>query len=136
MTAIRHSFPKLFQLQKKPPNGAQRQQQVYTLCGELKSARIFHRKEYPMSPKILKEGAFIFWFHSYDARYEERASVHIGKGSQDDFNDAKVWLEPEIEIARPGHTLKEHELRQALTIVQENHTFLLEEWYGYKRKAS
>jgi AraC-like DNA-binding protein len=28
-------------------------------------------------------------FHSYDARYEERASVHVGKGSQDDFNEAK-----------------------------------------------
>jgi hypothetical protein len=37
----------------------------------------------------------------YDARYEERASVHVGKGSQHDFTDAKIWLEPEIEVARP-----------------------------------
>jgi hypothetical protein len=52
--------------------------------------------------------------NSYDARYEERASVHVGKGSQDDFNDAKIWLEPEIEVARPGRTLKRHRLGQAL----------------------
>jgi hypothetical protein len=26
-----------------------------------------------MSPKVLQEGDLIFWFHSYDARYEERA---------------------------------------------------------------
>jgi len=43
-----------------------------------------------MSPKVLQEEDLIFWFHSYDARYEERASVHVGKGSQDDCNDAKL----------------------------------------------
>jgi hypothetical protein len=88
-----------------------------------------------MSPKILKEGAFVFRFHSYDARHEERASVHVGKGSQDDFNDAKVWLEPEIELAKTGHTLRERELRQALKIIEENPDYLLEEWRDYKHKA-
>jgi len=43
-----------------------------------------------MSPKILQEGALIFWFHSYDALFENRASVHVGKGSQNDANDAKI----------------------------------------------
>jgi Domain of unknown function (DUF4160) len=88
-----------------------------------------------MSPKILEEGAFIFWFHSYDARFEERASVHVGKGSQDDFNDAKVWLEPEIELGKAGHTLKQHELRHTLKVIEQNHAYLLEEWHDYKRKA-
>lgn len=88
-----------------------------------------------MSPKVLEEGALIFWFHSYDARHEERASVHVGKSSQDDFNDAKIWLEPEIEVAKPGRTLKRHELRQAFTIIAQNLAYLLEEWHGYKRKA-
>jgi len=62
-----------------------------------------------MSPQVLKAGSLIFWFHSHDARREERASVHGGKGSQDDDNDAKVWLEPEIEMARPGRTLRNYE---------------------------
>ena len=51
-----------------------------------------------MSPRVLVQGALIFWFHSYDALHEERASVHVGKGSQDVCNDAKIWLEPEIVV--------------------------------------
>lgn len=89
-----------------------------------------------MSPKVLQVGALVFWFHSYDARFEERASVHVGKGSQDDVNDAKVWLEPEIEIAYPGRTLRRHELNHALRVIRENHQYLLEEWYGYKGKRA
>jgi len=88
-----------------------------------------------MSPKVLAEGALIFWFHSYDARHEERASIHVGKGSQDDSNDAKIWLEPKIEVAKPGRTLKEHELKRALKIIEQNLAHLLEEWHGYKRRA-
>ena len=88
-----------------------------------------------MSPKVLEAGALIFWFHSYDARHERRASVHVGKGSQDDFNDAKVWLEPEVEVARPGRTLRSHELNRALEIIRQNLGYLLEEWYGYQRAA-
>ena len=61
-----------------------------------------------------------------DAGYEERASVHGGKGSQDDFNDAKIWLEPEIEVARPGRTLKRHALGQALKVILD--TFALGKW--------
>ena len=68
-----------------------------------------------MSPKVLEVGELIFWFHSYDALHESRASVHVGKGSQDDHNDAKVWLEPKIRIARAGKTLKTQELNKALS---------------------
>jgi hypothetical protein len=91
---------------------------------------------YDMSPKILKDGAFIFWFHSYDALHEDRASVHVGVGSQDDYNDAKIWLEPEIEVARSGRTLRKHELSRALKVVASNHDYLLEQWYAYKDQAS
>ena len=59
-----------------------------------------------MSPKILEAGSLIFWFHSYDALHEDRASVHVGQGSQNDYSDAKIWLEPEIAVAGPGRTLK------------------------------
>jgi len=37
-----------------------------------------------MSPKVLEADGLIFWFHSYDALHEDRASVHVGKGSQND----------------------------------------------------
>ena len=84
-----------------------------------------------MSPKILTQGALIFWFHSYDALHENRASVHVGRGTQDDFNDAKVWLEPTVEIARSGRSLRGHELNRALRVIKENQDFLLEQWYGY-----
>ena len=89
-----------------------------------------------MSPRILVEGDLIFWFHSYDALHEDRASVHVGKGSQDDHNDAKIWLEPEIEVARPGRSLRKHELNRALKIIQQNRNYLVEEWYGYRGRAS
>ena len=80
-----------------------------------------------MSPKILEEGSLIFWFHSYDAVHENRASIHVGKESQDDYNDAKIWLEPEIEVAQAGRTLRRYEL---------NHSYLMEQWYDYKGKSS
>jgi hypothetical protein len=89
-----------------------------------------------MSPRILSDGALIFWFHSYDARHESRASVHVGKGSQDDHNDAKIWLEPEIAVARQGRTLRRHELRRALRVVEEERDYLREQWYEYKGRSS
>ena len=93
-------------------------------------------RENKMSPKILEEGGFIFWFHSYDALHKDRASVHIGRGSQDDYNDAKVWLVPEVEIARPGRTLRQHELSRGLKVIEQNHAYLLEEWYDYRGRTS
>ena len=89
-----------------------------------------------MSPKVLEAGELIFWFHSYDALHERRASVHVGKGSQDDHNDAKVWLEPRIKVARAGKTLKTQELNKALKVIEQDLEYLLEEWHGYKRKAN
>ena len=89
-----------------------------------------------MSPKILEEGSLIFWFHSYDAIHENRASIHVGKGSQDDYNDAKIWLEPDIEVARVGRTLKKHELNRAVKIIRQNHSYLMEQWYDYRGKSS
>jgi len=88
-----------------------------------------------MSPKVLEADGLIFWFHSYDASRENRASIHVGKGSQDDHNDAKVWLEPEIEVASTGRTLRTHELNKALKLIEQEIDYLLEEWHDYKRKG-
>ena len=88
-----------------------------------------------MAPEVPEESGLIYWFHSYDAMNEERASVHVGKGSQDDHNDAKVWLEPIIAVARPGRTLREHELRRSLRVIEQNLDYLMEEWHDYRRRS-
>ncbi len=87
-----------------------------------------------MSPKVLAEKGLIFWFHSHDALHEKRASVHVGKGTQDDVRDAKIWLEPQIKVARTGRTLRDEEMRQALKIAAQHHSYLMEEWHAYKGK--
>ncbi len=89
-----------------------------------------------MSPKILTAGPLVFWFHSFDALHENRASVHVGKGSQDDLNDAKIWLEPEIAIARTGRILRQYELRHALKVIKQNRDFLLEQWYAFRGRSA
>lgn len=78
----------------------------------------------------------IIWFHSHDALHENRASVHVGKGSQDDRNDAKIWLEPKVEVARAGRTLRSHEISKALKIIEQDLEYLLEAWHGYRSKAN
>jgi hypothetical protein len=88
-----------------------------------------------MSPRVLESRDLLFWFHSYDALHENRASVHVGKGSQDDSNDAKIWLEPTIEVAKLGRTLREHEISRALQVIEQYHAFLLEQWHGYRDRA-
>ncbi len=88
-----------------------------------------------MSPLVFREGKFVFWFHSYDVLNESRASIHVGKGSQNDAGDAKIWLEPQIEISRPGRTLSRNELNEATEIVGRNLGRLQEAWNAHKRKA-
>ena len=88
-----------------------------------------------MSPRVFKEGEFIFWFHSYDVLHEDRASIHVGKGSQNDSGDAKIWLEPEIEIGRAGRTLSRSDLDDVIKIVNRNLDRLKEAWHDHKTKA-
>jgi hypothetical protein len=88
-----------------------------------------------MSPRVLEDRDLVFWFHSHDAIHEDRASVHVGKGSQDDFNDAKIWLEPQIEVARSGRSLRTQELNRAIQVVKQNRDYLREQWNGYKGRA-
>jgi hypothetical protein len=87
-----------------------------------------------MSPKVLTAGTLIFWFHSFDALRENRAGVHVGKGSQDNVNDAKVGLEPEVSVARTGRILRQHELRHALKVIEDIRYFLLEQWNEFNRQ--
>ncbi|GAB4455339.1 MAG: hypothetical protein OHK0041_19910 [Anaerolineales bacterium] len=88
-----------------------------------------------MSPRVFKEGGYVFWFHSYDVLHENRASIHVGKGSQSDSGDAKIWLEPTIEVARLGRTLSHSELNEAIEIIERNLKRLQEAWNAHKRKT-
>jgi hypothetical protein len=88
-----------------------------------------------VSPRIFKDGEFIFWFHSYDALVEQRASVHVGKGTQNDGIDAKIWLEPHIEVARAGRALSRSELNYVVRVVEANRERLLEAWYAHKGRG-
>jgi hypothetical protein len=85
-----------------------------------------------MSPRVLKVGELVFWFHSYDAAHESRASVHVGRGAQNDVLDAKIWLEPDVEVARSGRTLTISDLRRAIRTVVLYREQLLEAWYDYR----
>jgi hypothetical protein len=88
-----------------------------------------------VSPRVFKEGEFVFWFHSYDVLHENRASVHVGKGSQNDTGDAKIWLEPQIEIGREGRTLSRSDLSDVIEITERNLDRLKEAWNVHKRKT-
>lgn len=67
--------------------------------------------------------------------YENRASIHVGKGSQNDSGDAKIWLEPKIEVGRAGRTLSRSELNEAIEIIERNLNRLQEAWNAHKRKT-
>ena len=88
-----------------------------------------------MSPRVFREGEYIFWFHSYDVLHENRAGIHVGKGSQNDSGDAKIWLEPKIEIGRSGRTLSRSDLDDAIKIIEKRLGRLQEAWNDHKRKA-
>jgi len=88
-----------------------------------------------VSPRVFKEGEYVFWFHSYDVLHEDRASIHVGKGSQNDSGDAKIWLEPKIEIGRSGRTLSRSDLDDVIKIVEKRLDRLQEAWHDHKTKA-
>jgi len=88
-----------------------------------------------VSPRVYQEGDLIFWFHSYDVLHEDRASIHVGKGSQNDSTDAKIWLEPWGEVARAGRSLNRNDLKQAQSSIAQNLNRLLEAWYAHRQRT-
>ena len=79
-------------------------------------------------PKVLlyitSKTTWIFLFFGTDV-YENRAHVHAGKKATERY--CKIWLEPEIEIAKNG-SLTSAELKEALEITNEYHAKLMEQW--------
>ena len=89
-----------------------------------------------MSPRVYQDGDLVFWFHSYDVLHEDRASIHVGKGSQNDSTDAKIWLEPRVEVARAGRSLNRNDLKRALNSIAQNLNRLVEAWHAHRRRTN
>jgi hypothetical protein len=70
---------------------------------------------------------FLFWNTDFN---ENRAHVHIGKKATEDY--CKIWLEPDISIAKKG-TLTESELKEVLELVNEYYYQLLTQWQNFKK---
>ena len=79
-----------------------------------------------MSPTVFREGPYRFFFNS---REEDRMHVHIRSGD----GDAKIWLEPRIEIAE-NHGLSERELTKLVRILEKRHGEVEERWNEHKRR--
>ena len=83
-------------------------------------------------PKVLlyttAKIVWTFLFYGSDAN-ENRAHVHVGKKGTENF--AKIWIEPDITIAKQGD-LTEAQLKQLLKIAEENNYALLKQWNVFK----
>jgi hypothetical protein len=73
-----------------------------------------------VSPTVFRDGAFRFFFFS---REEARLHIHV----QSPDGEAKVWLEPEIELAR-NYQLSEHDLRRVLELVVDHEQEIRDAW--------
>ena len=87
-------------------------------------------------PKVLlyitAKVTWIFLFFGTDV-YENRAHVHIGKKSMEEY--CKVWLEPEISVAKNGE-LTVAEINEVLKITKEHHSLLIKQWRKFSDKET
>lgn len=83
-----------------------------------------------MSPTILQESGYNFYFFSADVQ-NEPPHVHVGHGKPRG-DDAKFWLEP-VSVAGQGR-FNRRDLRRMMRIVEERRALLLEEWYDYRAR--
>ena len=65
-----------------------------------------------MSPVFLREDGFVFKVHSNE---EERRHIHVIKAE----NEAKIWLEPEIEVAW-NDEFRSSELKKIIKIITQH----------------
>ena len=84
-------------------------------------------QNYVVSPTVLQEGPYRFFFYSAD-RHEPR-HIHVER----DANRAKFWLDP-VRLARSGG-FGPAELRDIEHLVAERAALLMEKWDDYFRNA-
>lgn len=73
-----------------------------------------------MSPTVFREGPFRVHFFSLE---ESRLHVHVNTAE----GEAKIWVEPEIELAR-SHGLSEQDVNRAIKLVMEHQQEIREAW--------
>jgi len=73
-----------------------------------------------MTPTVLREGPYRFFFYSSDRT--EPPHVHVERGDE----HAKFWLQPVSVAAKRGFSATE--LRRVEAIVGENQAALLRSW--------
>jgi uncharacterized protein DUF4160 len=76
-----------------------------------------------MSPTILREGGFRFFFFS---REESRLHVHVHCGD----GEAKFWLEPKIELAQ-NYGLSDRQLRSVESIIEQHENVIRDAWHKH-----
>ena len=89
-------------------------------------------KIFTFMPKVLIYiTAKIIWqflFYNTDY-YENRAHVHVGKRDTQDL--CKIWLEPDIELAKQGD-LTDSQVKEVLEIVENHKDQLMQQWQNFK----
>lgn len=76
-----------------------------------------------MSPTILRDGGFRFFFFS---REEQRMHVHVASG----HGEAKFWMEPSIELAE-NKRLNRTELGKVKALIEEHEDEIRDSWRRY-----
>ena len=69
-------------------------------------------------PKILIINNIIFYIFGIDIN-ENRRHIHVFLQSVNGFKPAKIWIEPEIEIAKQGD-FKAKEINNVLKLAKSN----------------
>ena len=77
-------------------------------------------------PVILRFKGYIFFFYSNEGNPLEPAHIHIRNAE----SEAKLWLEPEIFLAR-NDGFNSKELREIFSIIESNQPQFKEAWYDY-----
>lgn len=71
---------------------------------------------------------WIFLFYNKDFN-ENRAHVHVGK--KDTQNLCKIWLEPNVELAKQGD-LTDAQVKQVLQLAELYREKLIYQWQSFK----
>ena len=73
-----------------------------------------------MSPTVFREGPYRFFFFS---REETRPHVHVTSAG----GEAKIWLEPEVVIAR-SYLLSARSVRRVLALAADREQEIRDAW--------
>ena len=76
-----------------------------------------------MSPKFRQEDGFVFKIYSNE---EERMHIHVVKAE----NEAKFWLEPEIELAE-NYGFGSKDLKKITNIIEEHESNFKEQFTAH-----